>query len=206
MKTGQEICRLKGDTSWIQAIAISPDGQFLAGGSGDTIKLWHLRTGRCLPPLKGHKSWVRTVAFTPDSKILASGSDDATIKLWDVKTRQELCTLTGHTRPVYSIAFSPIGAGTQAALDELAFCARNSKASKDSFAQPFSRTQTGESQQIIASSSDDQTIKLWDLSTGQELCTLTDHTSWIHAIAFTPDGQTLVSGGGDNIINIWQCD
>ena len=206
MKTGQEIYRLKGDTSWIQAIAISPDGQILAGGSGDTIKLWHLKTGRCLPPLKGHKSWVRTVAFAPDSQVLASGSDDATIKLWDVKTRQELCTLTGHTRSVYSIAFSPVGAGAKAALDELAFSVSNSKSSTDNFTQPFSRTQNGKRQQIIASSSDDQTIKLWDLSTGQELCTLTGHTSWVHAIAFTPDGQTLVSGGGDSIINIWQHD
>ncbi len=206
LKTGQEIHRLKGDTSWIHAIAISPDGQILAGASGDTIKLWHLRTGRSLPILKGHTSWVRTLAMTPDSQILASGSDDATIKLWDLKTRRELCTLTGHTRPVYALAFSPACTGTQTPDEELAFSVSQSKASATPFTQRLKTTQEGEVRQILASSSNDQTIKLWDVTTGQELCTLTGHTSWVHAIAFTPDGQTLVSGGGDNIIHIWQCD
>jgi len=236
LRTGQEIRRLQGDTSWVQAIAIgsvsvtqndsdakaTPGAsafkqgvdQILAGGSGDAIKLWNLRTGRELPMLRGHSSWVRTVAFSPDGQTLASGSDDATIKLWDLRTGRERCTLTGHTRPVYSVAFSPAyerfaGAGRsdrQATLEELAFSVSDSKTSAAPFTKQFRKTQELGIRQILASSSDDRTIKLWDLSTGQELCTLMGHASWVHAVAFSSNGQTLVSGGDDPIINIWQCD
>lgn len=170
LKTGQEIRRLKGDTSWINAIAISPTGKTLVAANGDSIKLWNLKTGRQFPILKGHQSWVRAVSFSPDGQMLASGSDDATVKLWNLKTGREICTLRGHLGAIYSVAFSPmLGVG-----------------------------------QLLASSSDDRTIKLWDTSTGQELCTLTGHTRWVHSVVFSPCGQTLVSGGGDPIIYIWQ--
>ena len=215
LKTGQEIHRLQGDTSWIHAIAISPNGQILAGASGDSIKLWNLRTGRQFCILSGHNSWVRTVTFSPDGQMLATGSDDATIKLWNLKTREEFCTFTGHTRPVYSVVFRPIGNDNFGGiggnlspfiLEKITVYNSENKALAAPLTQPFSQTQELGVGKIIASSSDDKTIKLWDIITGQELCTLTDNSSWVHAIAFSPDGQNLVSGGGDAIINIWQCD
>ena len=49
----------------------------------------------------------------------------------------------------------------------------------------------------------DTTIKIWQLSTGVELRTLTvDLNWWVHSVAISPDGQTLVSGG-DDTITIW---
>src|SRR5919199_425449 len=223
LKTGQEIRRLQGDTSWINAIAISPTGQTLVTASGDSIQLWNLRTGRQFRILSGHKSWVRTVTFSPDGQTLASGSDDATIKLWHLKSGQELCTLRGHLRSIYSVAFSPIyqlfpdtdvsqvgrSSGDyppQAALEQVTYSAGERKASAAPSTKPFAKTQELQVRQILGSTSDDQTIKLWDTSTGQELCTLSGHASWVHAIAFSPDGQTLVSAGGDSMIYIWQCD
>jgi WD40 repeat protein len=52
----------------------------------------------------------------------------------------------------------------------------------------------------------DNTIKLWRLDTGKELCTLTGHSSQITSVTFSPDGQTLVSASEDKTIMIWQCD
>jgi len=59
----------------------------------------------------------------------------------------------------------------------------------------------------LASGSNDDTIKLWDINTGQELKTLKGHTSSVRSVsvmsvAFTPDGKTLASGGGD-AIKLW---
>ena len=55
------------------------------------------------------------------------------------------------------------------------------------------------------SGSDDKTIRLWDVDTGKNEMTLVGHTAWIESIAFSPDGKTLASGGGDSIIlcGIW---
>ncbi len=58
--------------------------------------------------------------------------------------------------------------------------------------------------QILASTSEDKTIKLWQLSTGQELRTLKGHSYWVRTLAMTPNGQILASGSDDTMIKLWQ--
>ena len=55
----------------------------------------------------------------------------------------------------------------------------------------------------LASGSYDNTIRLWNSSTGAPLNTLTGHTRWVHSVAFSPDGNTLASGSWDNTIRLW---
>jgi WD40 repeat protein len=60
--------------------------------------------------------------------------------------------------------------------------------------------------QTLVSGGDDE-IMIWDLSTGQELGTLTghsEHSDEVKSLAISPDGQTLVSGSADNTIMIWR--
>jgi WD40 repeat protein len=91
------------------AIALSPDGQFLAVGTqSHTIRLWSLPAGRELGELKGHSSYLASLAFSPDGKTLASSSADESIKLWDTSSWQELITLKDSAW-VTSVAFSPLG-------------------------------------------------------------------------------------------------
>jgi len=46
----------------------------------------------------------------------------------------------------------------------------------------------------LATASNDDTIKIWDTATGQQLLTLKDHTDEVWSVAFSPDGRTLASG------------
>ena len=57
--------------------------------------------------------------------------------------------------------------------------------------------------QTVASGSDDKTIKLWNVATGQEVRTLTGHTASVFSVAFSPDGQTVASGSDDKTIELW---
>lgn len=49
---------------------------------------------------------------------------------------------------------------------------------------------------LVASASDDKTLKLWDVASGREVQTLRGHKGRVIAVAFSPDGRTLVSIGG----------
>ena len=57
--------------------------------------------------------------------------------------------------------------------------------------------------QTLVSGSDDNTIKLWDLYTGQLLHTLEGHAEDVSSVVISPDGQTLASGSWDKTIKVW---
>ncbi|WP_240966809.1 NB-ARC domain-containing protein [Nodosilinea sp. P-1105] len=58
--------------------------------------------------------------------------------------------------------------------------------------------------QWLATGSDDATIRLWQVSTGQCRKTLTGHTDWVNSVVFSPNGQWLATGGGDATIRLWE--
>ena len=85
-----------GHSSYVNSVAISPDGQTLASGSGsydNTIRIWHLATGELLRTLKG------TYVLLPSpsaqmGKLLSVGVRwDKTIRIWHLATGELLRTL-----------------------------------------------------------------------------------------------------------------
>jgi len=90
--------------------------------------------------------------------------------------REEKQSLRGHGGPVPCIAFSPDGKTLAAGGGVL---------------EPETgRWTSGEA-------------KLWDIATGKERLTIRRHTDVMAALAFAPDGQTLVTGGADALIKLW---
>ena len=59
------------------------------------------------------------------------------------------------------------------------------------------------SSRFLASASDDYTLKLWRVSTGECLKTLIGHTHYVFCCAFSPNGNILVSGSFDETIRLW---
>ena len=59
---------------------------------------------------------------------------------------------------------------------------------------------------VLASSSADNTVKLWDVAAREVLCTLADHTDWVESVAFSPNGALLVSASHDGTVKLWDVD
>jgi WD40 repeat protein len=78
LETGHELHTLAGHTSWVRAVAVTPDGRRAVSASSDeTLKVWELETGHELHTLAGHTDTVNAVAVTPDGTPIVAFSCDA---------------------------------------------------------------------------------------------------------------------------------
>src|SRR5262249_30285003 len=55
----------------------------------------------------------------------------------------------------------------------------------------------------LASGSQDNTLKVWDAGSGQDLLTLEGHTDWVSDVAYSPDGSRIASGSSDRTLKVW---
>ena len=102
---GQRLYSFQGHSDDVKSVNYSPDGRFFASGSGDdTVKIWEVATGKELQTFTGHSSSVYSVNYSPDGRFLASGSQDNTIKIWEVATGKALQTFRGH----FGVTFSSV--------------------------------------------------------------------------------------------------
>ncbi len=223
LNTKKVLASLSGHSQAVKSVAFSPDGKILATASDDkTIKLWQIETLAEICTLLGHSHAVKSVAFSPNGEILASGSWDKTIKLWDVNTGTEICTMTGHKLQVNSVAFSPQGQLLASASYDRTIRLWQIPALESSHKEFQNRpcysllgilsghawavltVAFSPDGKILATGSDDNTIKLWEVNTGQLICTLVGHSWSVVAVAFTADGETLLSASCDKTVKLWR--
>ncbi len=96
-----------GNETGTCALAVSPDGQWLASGAmNGNLCLWNLRTKTLVSRFRAHRGLLYALAFSPDGHLLATGGNDQVIHLWQAGTTNKLRTLQGHSSEMWSVSFS----------------------------------------------------------------------------------------------------
>ncbi|MCV3215539.1 WD40 repeat domain-containing protein [Plectonema radiosum NIES-515] len=145
--------------------------------AGDkTLKLWEVTTGTCLRTFEGHEGYVNSVCLSADNCFALSGSGDRTLKLWEVATGICLRTFEGHEGFVTSVCLSADG---RFAL-------------------------SGSAERIRRAGGEGNTLKLWDVATGNCLRTFEGHKSWVDSVCLSANLYFALSGSADGTVKLWE--
>jgi WD40 repeat protein len=194
---------LVGHQAPVNALAIAPDGQTIASGDNKTIKLWNF-AGKLLHTFPAHNQIIWKLAFSPDGQFIASASADGTAKILRVADGSLVATLN-HDGPVWGLAFSPQGnfVATSSRDGNLKLWELDGTLLKTiPNLSELNRLAISPDGKIIATAGADTNVNLWS-NTGELLATLPGHQSMVFSVAFTADGNFLVSGGEEGNIIIW---
>ncbi|NIA12173.1 MAG: TIR domain-containing protein, partial [Nitrospiraceae bacterium] len=199
---------LEGHTSWVSAVAVTPDGKHAISGSLDsTLRVWDLDSGEEMQRLVGHTNGVNAVAVTPDGKHVISGSWDNTLRVWDIKSGEEIQRLVGHNESVEAVVVTLDG--KHAISGSLDSTLRVWDLESGEELQTLGHTNwvdavavTPDGKHAILGSSD-KTLRVWDIESGEEIQRLEGHTAEVSAVTVTPDGKHVISGSWDNTLMVW---
>lgn len=195
----------------VNAIAFSPDGQFLASGGDDhVLKLWnvhhkhHIATREHITD--GTRSQVKAVTFSPNGKMIATGGRHA--KLWDAYTLNQIVTLKHHDW-VWAVDFSSDGkrlaTGDNRGQVNVWDLQRQQTITQLHVDSKFvTAVQFSPNNRILAGAGYDGKIKLWKAPNWGDHGTLTANGT-IFNISFSPDSSMLTSTGYESV-NLWKVD
>ena len=88
----------------VTALAVDPQGKFVAVAAGGSVVLLDLATGRELKRYGKFSSPISAIALSPNGKWLAAGTDAGTVRGWLIGDEKPKFTLTGHAGGVRSVA------------------------------------------------------------------------------------------------------
>lgn len=212
-----ERCRrlrtMTGHTARVGALAWND--HILTSGSRDRL-IYHrdVRSpDQYLTRLAGHKQEVCGLRWNTEDNQLASGGNDNKLLVWDKLSETPLHRFSSHTAAVKAIAWSPhqhnllaSGGGTADRSIKFWNTATGSMIKEvDTGSQVCNLAWSKNSDEIVSTHGYSQNqIVVWKYPRMEQVASLTGHTYRVLYLAMSPDGQTVVTGAGDETLRFWK--
>ncbi|OOQ81724.1 Fizzy-related protein like protein [Penicillium brasilianum] len=212
-----EHCRrlrtMVGHTNRVGALAWND--HILTSGSRDRL-IYHrdVRSpDQYLRRLSGHKQEVCGLKWNTEDGQLASGGNDNKLMVWDKLSETPLYRFSDHCAAVKAIAWSPhqhhlLASGGGTADRTIKFWNTSTGAlikEVDTGSQVCNLSWSKNSDEIISTHGYSQNqIVVWKYPRMEQVASLTGHTFRVLYLAMSPDGQTVVTGAGDETLRFWK--
>jgi len=222
VETGSKVRTLTGHSNDVNGVVFTSDGKhIISAGDDKTARVWDVASGTLVKRLTTPGVGC-SVALSALGTLLAIGFSEGMVALFDVtRDYTPLSTFRAHVGMVpywLQVSFSPVAGSTKVVT--CSSMEKNVKVWDLSGQQPgrdvsFIGSLRGHTEGVqdvrfsgdgalIASSSLDNTVKVWDAVTGRELRTLTGHSSSVSGVSFHPTNSgVLVSSSNDFTARVW---
>jgi hypothetical protein len=201
--------RLNGHTGMVLGLAWHPARLAIATGAEDgTIRLWDAATGSS-EILHQQEGWTPSgIAWSPDGQRLAVTDNGGNLAIWDVANRTRLSHIRAHKSISYNPCWSPGGLLiTSSPLDNTTVHSADDyrliRQLEGHVSQGTFDTALSPDGKLLAAAEVNQTVRIWQLTSGKLEAVLEGHTSSPASISFSSDGRFLASMDGE--MRLWRC-
>jgi hypothetical protein len=176
------------------------------GGKSGTVVLWDIATGDRIANVGNESDAVLAADLSADHQFVALGGPDKRVKIYQTKDGKATGLIKKHTEWVTAIAYSPdgkyLGTADRNGGIEIWESAADPKPFNTLAGHKSGVTALAFMPGVLASGSEDGTIKLWNVKEGTESKSWNAHPGGVLSVDFTPDGR-LVSCGRDKVAKVW---
>ena len=217
--TGNNTQLLEGHTAPVWCVCLSPDGHLVCTAADDaTLRVWRRTPGViddvCVTSpatrwVYGYNPGRRAgVCVTSDSRKLVFSYFDHSLQVWDIFSDERPVSILGHSDLICRIIPLPCNRVVSASYDgSLMLWRLDAEVIYEAHMRGHSgavRTcEVTPDHRFVVSASSDRTIRIWDLSDGSLLRTLTGHSAAVNLLSICPRGDLLVSVADDSEIIVW---